>query len=289
MTKRNAETFASHESVPPGAVPFFAPSAKRICGRGELRGLVPPSPSDTLAEQRTLSSSSDEMSDACEAGASDPAFVNSAHWLAASAASCSYADRTQATTLHPLPTSQQQLALLGVLTPPSCLDAQRFLEHLADCMLSYQRSSSSCAAGAGAGESLGTALWHAFAELNVVMARHFSELPTSMLRGYHSFTRAPRAQLWERVAASPGAQSGAECYQGLPWHLALMRHLLEHVLGAYPSASCVLYTIEVPQWLRGWCARWGHPGAGPMRVLALFAFDASGSPSPRVLYIPCAE
>ncbi len=38
------------------------------------------------------------------------------------------------------------------------------------------------------------------------MSHHFSSLPTAMLRGYHSFTRAPRAQLWARFALSQGAQ-----------------------------------------------------------------------------------
>jgi hypothetical protein len=75
----------------------------------------------------------------------------------------------------------------------------------------------------------------------------------------------------------------------MPRWMAFMGFLLEHVLSSYPTASCVVYTIEVPSWLRTWCARWGHPPNTPLRVMAVFAYEAAGAPSPRALYVPCIE
>ncbi|GLC40794.1 hypothetical protein PLESTB_000021900 [Pleodorina starrii] len=287
MSKRSADTFAGHESVPPGALPFFVPGAKRVrSGRG-----CPPSPSDPLMLQSANSSSSDEINDA---GMADQADAVSAHHLttAPSCSSAAWPGNAGFNTFGVV----DCLNVLGIQTPPHCPDARLFLEQLITCMLGCQNGGSvGLAASSTAAGSLGTALWHAFAELNVVLARHFSELPTSMLRGYHSFTRAPRAQLWHRFAASQGAEMSEEHHTamgccGMQRWLVLTRFLLEHVLAGCPTASCVMYTIEVPAWLYGWCARWGHPGNNaPLRVLALFAYEAAGAPSPRALYVPCIE
>ncbi|EFJ45898.1 hypothetical protein VOLCADRAFT_105783 [Volvox carteri f. nagariensis] len=283
MAKRSAEIFANHESVPAGALPFFVPSTKRI--RSEGCG-APPSPSDPLNyHYQTLSSSSDEMNDA---NAADQAEAVSAHHLAA-APCCSYVPWHAGAGFQGIG-SMEYLTTLGIKTPPDCLDARRFLEQLAGCLLGCQLASSDRASNTGVvGASLGTALWHSFAELNVLLARQFSELPTSMLRGYHSFTRAPRAQLWFRFAASQGGEMCEEMQAGMPGWLVLMRFLLEHILAPYPTASCVMYTIEVPPWLRTWCARWGQGSNTPLRILALFAYEAAGTPSPRTLYVPCIE
>ncbi|KXZ55501.1 hypothetical protein GPECTOR_2g1050 [Gonium pectorale] len=227
------------------------------------------------------------MSDVDQSGVASHHLVHAAsgsaqEWAGADASAC----------LH-----DPHLAVLGLLTPPACPEARQFLQHLVTAMRADGQLAGSSSDGhyrSAPAQCLGTALWHALAELNTLLAQHFSGLPTSMLRGYHSFVKAPRAQLWARFAASQGAQGHEAAFgrDGGPSHAMLLRFLLEHVLEAYPSASAVVYTIEVPHWLRGWCARWGHPGHGPIRVMALFAYRDNGAlppSSPRVLYIPCAE
>ncbi|GIL79596.1 hypothetical protein Vretimale_12299 [Volvox reticuliferus] len=284
MAKRSAETFAGHESVPTGALPFFVSNAKRVrCSWGSR---APPSPSDPISYYyQANSSSSDDMNDA---GATEQADAVSAHHLT-TAPSCSSTAWPGGATFHILG-SMECLNALGVQPPPHCPFARQFLEQLASCLLGCQLAShGGLSGGSAVAANLGTAFWHAFAELNVLLARHFAELPTSMLRGYHSFTRAPRGQLWQRFLASQGAEMCEGMHVGLPGWLAMTRFLLEYVLAAHPTASCVVYTIEVPPWLRTWCARWNHPGNAPLRVLAVFAYEAVGTPSPRALYVPCVE
>ena len=40
--------------------------------------------------------------------------------------------------------------------------------------------------------------WQAFAEMNQLLENYFASLPTSALRGYHSFTRCSKAAMWSR-------------------------------------------------------------------------------------------
>ncbi|GLI68168.1 hypothetical protein VaNZ11_012508 [Volvox africanus] len=283
MAKRSAETFAGHESVPPGALPFYTSNAKRV--RSSWGSRASPSPFGLTSYQcQANSSSSDDMNDP---GATEQADAVSALHLT-TVPSCS-------STAWPGATSQilgtmDYLSVLGIQAPPYCPDACQFLEHLATCLVRCQLAGNGgLSLSSAVAASLGTVMWHAFAELNVLLARHFAELPTSMLRGYHSFTRAPRGQLWQRFSASQGAEMCEGMHAGLPGWLAMTRFLLEHVLAAHPSASCVVYTIEVPPWLRAWCARWNHPGNAPLRVLAVFAYEAAGATSPCALYVPCVE
>ncbi|KAG2452454.1 hypothetical protein HYH02_002696 [Chlamydomonas schloesseri] len=286
----------------------------------------PPSPTchfdASLAH--AASCSSDEMSDVASEGGSAPGFAN----LASSASASVPLD---AELLNP--DSTADLSALGCLSPPAEPESHRFLLQLARVWQDFAAQAQRFGAPSTTpviicpAACVGTPFWLAFAELNSLFARHFSTLPTSMLRGYHSFTRAPRAQLWARFAASQGAPPGTEatfCLAGGRPHAVMTRFLLEHVLaaatssssgagpsscssgvqalsgpvtagqvpapapvqGGYPTASLVTYTLEVPDWLRCWCARWGQPPAAPLRVLALFAFEADGARSPRVLYVP---
>ncbi|KAG2424363.1 hypothetical protein HXX76_014572 [Chlamydomonas incerta] len=239
------------------------------------------------------------MGDAASEGGSAPGVAH----LALSAAS--------ADTEFSAMTDTADLSALGCLAPPAEPESHRFLLQLAQVWQDFAAQAQRFGAPSNTpviicpAACVGTPYWLAFAELNSLFARHFSELPTSMLRGYHSFTRSPRAQLWARFAASQGAAPGTEatfCLAGGRPHAVLTRFLLEHVLAAatgpaaaagagagangFPTASLVTYTLEVPDWLRCWCARWGQPPAAPLRVLALFAYEADGARCPRVLYVP---
>ncbi|KAG2501780.1 hypothetical protein HYH03_000280 [Edaphochlamys debaryana] len=268
-------TLARHESVPEGALPFFIPSAKRARCPGSPRCHA----EQLLDHAESLPSSDDERM--CDG---EPvAVATGAHVAAQSPA----VFRPQPDPVRQL---QPQLASLGMLCAPACEDATAFLLTLADSLAAAGCSSSGASAGLA---HIGTPAWHSIAELNVLMARHFSSLPTSMLRGYHSFTRQPRAQLWSRFAQSQGAPPGHEASFGLgpgtPLQVSLTRVLLEHVLSPCPTASCVVYTMEVPAWLRPWAARWGYPARAPLRVLAVFAYPGADNAAPRVLYVPMAQ
>lgn len=52
-----------------------------------------------------------------------------------------------------------------------------------------------------------------FGELNLEMEQHFASLPARAIRGYHSFTRMPRAMLLERYALSLQQQGHGHALQ----------------------------------------------------------------------------
>ncbi|PNH03764.1 hypothetical protein TSOC_010138 [Tetrabaena socialis] len=197
MSKRRAESIADHESVPPGAVSFFVPNtAKRLRAARTAKGAPawehqPPSPrgpGDEMLTEDVSGDYSDVYSDV------DHDLAVSAHHLAG--APCLRAPQ------------HTPLSALGILSPPGDPDAQLFLEQLVSCMQAHVTRcqvlghTSAAFSSQQSAAYIGTPFWHAVAELNVLLSRHFTALPTSMLRGYHSFTRAPRAQLWGRLAAS---------------------------------------------------------------------------------------
>jgi hypothetical protein len=156
MTKRSADTFAGHESVPPGALPFFEPGAKRVRSAGGYGN--PPSPSDPLTSQYQMHSpSSDEMSDI---GATDQADAVSAHHLATCAPSCSSAPWVGG-AVQPAAGMVDCLGALGMSIPPHCQDARQFLDQLANCLLMGAQITipGSMAANTAIAASLGTPLW----------------------------------------------------------------------------------------------------------------------------------
>lgn len=131
------------------------------------------------------------------------------------------------------------------------------------------------------------------ADLNIILQAQFQALPSSALKGYHSLTRAPRAQLWSRfVFAMAGAAAGDGYGHNCgPLHAQMLRVLLERALASYAEAQLVQYTFVMPTWLHGWAQKWGW-GRAAMTVLALHAF----APGPdhqqhavRVIYIPCFD
>lgn len=136
---------------------------------------------------------------------------------------------------------------------------------------------------------LNDAVWQCFAELNLAVERNFSSLPAQTLKGYHSFTRSSRAQLWVRFATSQGlsdAQAAAGPIPHLPLHLQLVAFILEAAFGAYPEATIIKYTFSLPPWLTGWAARWGY-GSPDITLLAMQAYDGHSLNHPaRTVFVP---
>lgn len=176
---------------------------------------------------------------------------------------------------------------------PGGPEVQQFLQRLTRSTHSFldscaQHGSTSLVGSVHAAEaSFSEAMWHCFAELNLLMDGHFNALPTSALRGYHSFTKAPRAQLWARFAASQGGQDGDHAFgRGSgPLHVQLVLFLLERALYCYPDLQIIKYSVAVPPWMHAWCSRWGPGRDGQLHMYALHAYTPCGTQT-RVLYVP---
>jgi hypothetical protein len=187
------------------------------------------------------------------------------------AGSSSSSKRACGTGLHPAP---------GVLSP----------QEVATFMSQLTRSF--CVGDvtpALAGTSLDAPVWQAFAELHLLMEAHWRHMRSADLLGYHSLVRTERAGLWRRYALAHGWPAEALHMRpgaGSPTHLQLVAFLLEVVLGSYPEASLIKYTLRLPHWAAGWAARWGWSNPS-ITVLLLQAHPAGNCPLPaRTLYVP---
>jgi hypothetical protein len=92
-----------------------------------------------------------------------------------------------------------------------------------------------------------------------------------------SFTTQERSALWlnyakaHRIPAEAAAAPAPVAYN--PRHLQLVRFLLEWVMSSAPDASITEYTIEVPDWMVGYAARWGW-GQSSIKLLVLQGYPA---------------
>jgi hypothetical protein len=127
------------------------------------------------------------------------------------------------------------------------------------------------------------ALWACVAELNAAAGPNFAALPTTALRGLHSFSRAPKANL---LAAFCQAGAGGASTSVPP--LCLLSYVLSEVFHTYELVGLVRYELAAPAWLAPWAARWrlgGGAGGGDVAVLALTPFSACGAAHP-TLFLP---
>ncbi|WIA08434.1 hypothetical protein OEZ85_007871 [Tetradesmus obliquus] len=152
-------------------------------------------------------------------------------------------------------------------------DVQAFFNSLLAPYLHNVPSPQALAAYSGLDE----AGWQSFAELNALMGQCYHKLPSGALRGYHSFTTQERSALWlnyakaHHVPAEAATAPAPVAYS--PRHLQLVRFLLEWVMSSAADASLTEYTIELPDWMVGYAARWGW-GQSSIKLLVLQGYPA---------------
>lgn len=127
--------------------------------------------------------------------------------------------------------------------------------------------------------ALDNPVWRCFAELNILLEQHWQSMPSAILRGYHSFTRNPKATLWARFAHALGGYHVSDLRETRPLHMQMVGFVLDSVFRSYAEAGIVVYTFRLPDFLLPWAHRWGYQAA-ELTVFAVSAYAPDGSMSP---------
>lgn len=101
--------------------------------------------------------------------------------------------------------------------------------------------------------------WPCFLELNAVLQQCFQNLPTSAIKGYHSFTRTNKQRVAERFysAYGPDRVPTTNAWGVVSSFPHIVMHLLETELINCSEAAVYVYRVTVPDWMLSWCLRWG--------------------------------
>lgn len=141
------------------------------------------------------------------------------------------------------------------------------------------------------------------AELNVLLQWYSNRMREVPLAGYHSWTRAPKAITFNRMAQGCRQSEHPRAWMQLQMVTHLLHSMLSDQVDLAISKSTIALHSGCPAWLQSWCLRWGFTGQR-VSILTLEAYadsasiiyDFLGHPMEpctpatpnKTLYVPCS-